>query len=292
VENRPDPLRYYGHPLLKAPVWTWEVPTYFFVGGAAGVAAVIAAVSTLAGGDPALARDARWLAAVGAVISPLLLVSDLGRPSRFANMLRVLKWRSAMSVGAWTLALFSAAVFASLALHLALAPDAPPAFRLAMSAADAIGALAGLVLATYTGVLLGATAIPVWSRHAAVLPIVFGMSALGSAVALLELSGHITPAMNFLGLVAAAVETAAAVWIHMHRDAATAHALHGGGTGRLVHAGDLGSGLLPLILRSAFAARTDVRLLVALSTIAGSLLTRFGWISAGRRSAMDPRAVV
>ena len=30
---------YYDVPLLKPPVWTWEVPLYFFVGGAAGGAA-------------------------------------------------------------------------------------------------------------------------------------------------------------------------------------------------------------------------------------------------------------
>jgi len=34
---------YYGLPLLKEPVWTWEVPAYFFVGGAAGAAAVVGA---------------------------------------------------------------------------------------------------------------------------------------------------------------------------------------------------------------------------------------------------------
>ena len=27
---------YYGIPLLKQPSWTWEIPLYFFVGGAAG----------------------------------------------------------------------------------------------------------------------------------------------------------------------------------------------------------------------------------------------------------------
>src|SRR3954464_2173209 len=31
---------YYGIPLLKEPSWTWEIPLYFFVGGAAGGAAL------------------------------------------------------------------------------------------------------------------------------------------------------------------------------------------------------------------------------------------------------------
>ena len=32
------PADYYGLPLLKAPVWTWEVPAYFFAGGTAHLA--------------------------------------------------------------------------------------------------------------------------------------------------------------------------------------------------------------------------------------------------------------
>ena len=27
---------YHGQPILKEPVWTWEIPLYFFVGGMAG----------------------------------------------------------------------------------------------------------------------------------------------------------------------------------------------------------------------------------------------------------------
>jgi hypothetical protein len=50
---------YYGYPALKKPVWTWEVPAYFFVGGAAGAAALIAAVAQTAGDRDALVRDAR-----------------------------------------------------------------------------------------------------------------------------------------------------------------------------------------------------------------------------------------
>ncbi len=33
---------YYGQPVVKPPVWTWEIPVYFFVGGLAGMSAVIA----------------------------------------------------------------------------------------------------------------------------------------------------------------------------------------------------------------------------------------------------------
>src|SRR5881275_1799934 len=104
---------YYGLPLLKQPSWTWEIPLYFFVGGAAGAAAVVGAIADYTGADRRLVRDARWIAAAGAIISPALLIADLGRPSRFLNMLRVFKLQSPMSVGAWTLTAFSSAAAAA-----------------------------------------------------------------------------------------------------------------------------------------------------------------------------------
>src|SRR2546430_10602091 len=104
---------YYGIPLLKEPSWTWEIPLYFFVGGAAGSAAVVGAIANYTGADRKIVRDARWIAAAGSVLSPALLISDLGKPSRFLNMLRVFKPQSAMSVGVWTLVGFSAGASAA-----------------------------------------------------------------------------------------------------------------------------------------------------------------------------------
>src|SRR6201997_2260169 len=104
---------YYGIPLLKEPPWTWEIPLYFFVGGAAGAAAVIGAIADYTGADRQLVRHARWIAAAGSVISPALLISDLGRPERFLAMLRVFKPQSPMSVGVWTMTGFSAATTAA-----------------------------------------------------------------------------------------------------------------------------------------------------------------------------------
>src|SRR5499427_4964535 len=110
---------YYRIPLLKEPPWTWEIPLYFFVGGAAGAAAVIGAIADYTGADHGLVRDARWIAAAGSVISPALLIADLGRPERFLNMLRVFKPQSPMSVGVWTLVGFSTgAIAAAFAGHL------------------------------------------------------------------------------------------------------------------------------------------------------------------------------
>src|SRR5690606_3989732 len=81
---------YYGRPVIKPPVWQPEIPVYFFTGGLGGAAAILSLLSRLAGHE----RHARRLTVLGAgaeVVSPLLLVADLGRPERFLNMLRVFK---------------------------------------------------------------------------------------------------------------------------------------------------------------------------------------------------------
>ena len=144
------------------------MPAYFFIGGAAGAASIIGMAAQLTGGQEELVRDARWIAMIGSALSAPLLVSDLGRPERFLNMLRVFKPQSPMSVGVWTLTGFGGASTAA-----ALVPFKPVRDVAALGAAAT-----GLVMATYTGVLLGATAIPVWAKHKRTLPILFGASAV------------------------------------------------------------------------------------------------------------------
>jgi len=275
---------YYGQALLKRPVWTWEVPLYFFTGGAAGAAAVIGAAARAAGADPELARHARWIAALGGAASPALLVSDLGRPERFLNMLRVLKPGSAMSVGAWTLVAFSTAssarAFADLLERRAGRSRLP--VRVLADAAEALSAATGTVMASYTGVLVGATVIPVWNRSVRVLPLHFAASGLASAVAILELLGHRHRALNLLGLAAAAAETAVGAVHETDPDPVYAP-LKRGKSGAIVRTGGILSGPVPLVLRLLGARRA-----AALSALAGSLLTRFGWVEAGKASADDP----
>src|SRR5258708_12052686 len=79
---------YYGEPVVKPPVWTWEIPLYFFFGGIAGMSAVIALAAVLFHYVD-VARAAMWLAAIaGAILSPILLIFDLGPPHLFLNILR------------------------------------------------------------------------------------------------------------------------------------------------------------------------------------------------------------
>ncbi|MEA2325325.1 MAG: hypothetical protein QOE68_284 [Thermoanaerobaculia bacterium] len=280
----PETPSYYGLPIVKPPVWTWEVPLYFFVGGAAGASSVIAFTAQLAGASDALVRDARWIAAIGAAASGPLLILDLGRPERFLNMLRVFKPQSAMSVGAWTLTLFGAtttgAVIAEM-LGMTRIGDAS-AF---------VAALSGLVMATYTGVLLGATAIPVWAAHAKTLPIHFGASAMASATALLTLRGHDEQALNILALAAAVFETYTGIELESDRTI-DSEPLRRGVTGTTIRIGGIFSGPLPLVLRLLGIRSKRARRAAAASSLLGSLITRVAWIEAGKASAVDPRPLL
>lgn len=264
---------YHDLPLLKKPVWTWEVPTYFFVGGAAGAAAVVGAAAQVGGGGETLVRDARWIAAIGAGLSGPLLIADLGRPERFLNMLRVFKPQSPMSVGAWTVAAFGAA-----AAGAVLIPNRP-----LRNVAAAAAAGTGAVMATYTGVLLGATAIPVWKQNVKLLPVLFSTSALGSAVSLLELRGHRSSALNSLGLGAAIFESAAEFALHGAKEPESKPIRNGTTrSGKIARVAGALSGPIPLLLRLLGARR-----LAAASTLAGSLATRIAWVEAGKASAAD-----
>jgi hypothetical protein len=283
---------YYGIHLLKEPGWSWEIPPYFFVGGAAGSAAVIGALAKWTGRDRKLARDCRWIAAGGAVISSALLISDLGRPTRFLNMLRVFKPQSPMSVGAWTLAAFGsfsgAAAFAEIAADRFGLP-----VRMLGNIAEGFSAAAGLPFSNYTGVLIGASVIPVWNEHIRSLPIHFGMSGLNSAVGILELMGHKNPALNTLGIGAAGIETLEGINIDLS-DKPAVEPLKRGSSGFITRLGGLLSGPLPLTLRivAAFAGARRSRKLrraAAASSLMGSMLTRIAWVHAGHVSARDWR---
>ena len=292
VAGGPIPRKpgYYGQPVVKPPVWTWEIPIYLFVGGLGGMSAVIALAAAIFH-HVDLARAAMWLAAAGAIFSPILLIMDLGRPRLFINMLRVFKHQSAMSMGVWILVMFSACVVPGL---IALELHALHTFTGAMDQFVRIAAgllvfgsaFFGMLLATYTGVLIGATAIPAWFLHRVLLPIHFGIAGLGSAAALLELLGHRIAPLNAIGFFAAAIESALLVWLTINKHGAADRAIHEHSSGGLIRTGEILSGPLALILR--FLGLVPF---AAISFLIGALVSRFGWIAVGKVSGSDPESV-
>ena len=293
VAGGPIPKKpgYYGQPVVKPPVWTWEIPLYFFFGGIAGMSAVIALGAAIFD-HVDLARVAMWIAAIaGVVVSPILLIMDLGRPHLFLNMLRVFKHRSAMSMGAWILTAFGAcAVPGLIALELHAQQLFPGALDQLLSLAAGVlilgAAIFGTLLATYTGVLIGATAIPAWFSHRTLLPIHFGTAGLGSAAAVLELLGHRIPALNFIGFYTATIELALLIWLSIDKHGAADRAIHEHGSGWLIRIGEVLNGPVALVLR--FFGFVP---LAAISFLLGSLVSRIGWVAVGKVSGSDPESV-
>jgi len=283
MQSASPSVGYGGRRSLKPPVWTWEVPLYFFVGGAAGASAAIAFGALLAG-QPALARAALWVAAGGGAVSPLLLTSDLGRPARALNMFRVFKLRSPMSVGSWSLLLFGTSSAAALLLHWL-------GWRVLTLAASAVAALAGLILATYTGVLVAVSVIPVWRAQARWLPAYAGATALGAAAAVLVLLVPEAVAARRLLLVAALAECAAAAVVELSHSSAE-RPLHHGRAGRLLRTGGILAGPLTAAALLLLPLERWSQVLASVAFLAGGLLLRFGWIAAGRASANDPAALL
>ena len=294
-EGRPKPIvparehqGYYGLPLLKRPPWKWEVPIYFFVGGAAGAASILAAAANRFGARQETVRDARWLAAIGGAISPALLVADLGVPSRFLNMLRVLKIQSPMSVGSWTLLAFTSSS-AALALLGEMERRTERRIPVLTTAAEVASLLSAGLLSTYPGVLIGATAVTVWHENVGLLPVHFAASGLSAAVSILELRGHTIRPLNRLGLAAAAIETATATTLEVRKTPASSH-LRSGLAGWMMRTAGLLSGPLPLALRlaalfSSDRRRKQLQKAAAISALIGSVATRVAWVEAGRKSA-------
>jgi formate-dependent nitrite reductase membrane component NrfD len=165
---------YYGRPVLKEPVWTPEVAVYFWLGGLAGISALLGFGARLVG-NRRLARASTLTSFVALLGCPPLLVADLGRPERFYNMLRVFKPTSPMSVGSWVLTAFGSALGGAVVSELL--GILRPLGRLS----EFLAALLGLPLATYTAVLVSDTSVPVWHRARHHLPFVFAGSAAASA---------------------------------------------------------------------------------------------------------------
>jgi hypothetical protein len=280
-----------GGPVINAPVWTWEVPVYFWFGGVATGSSFVA-VACDAVGDHRSAAAARKLTLAAILPGAPLLILDLGRPERFLHMMRIFKVRSPMSMGAWCLSAFSGAAGGAVAADLLGRP------RLARLLGVKTAVL-GTYLGSYTGVLLASTAVPLWGRSRAFLPPIFICTAAagGAAANRLALAATGTPAghptREALGMVETAAMAAELVLLGVNerRLGRLADALEEGRPGAAYRLAKwaVRSGLALRFVRPTAGPWID-HLASVLYLLAG-LGFRLAWVGAGRASAHDHEAV-
>jgi formate-dependent nitrite reductase membrane component NrfD len=272
-------------------VWTWQVPLYFWVGGMAAGSAGVALAADLAG-DEWSASVARKVALAVVAPAPVLLIVDLGRPARFLNMLRIFKPRSPMNLGAWCLVAFSATGAGAVAADLL-------GLRRTARGLGAVTALLGGYLGSYTGVLLAATAVPLWAGSRIFLGPIFVSTATATGAAATRLTlvatgrrpaGHPTRvALNRLEVTAMLAELTLST-VNERRLGRAGRVLSEGSPGRLFRAAQAlaGTGVaLNLLGRRVGPVGQNV---ASALYLAGGLAFRYAWLEAGRASARDDEA--
>jgi hypothetical protein len=272
--------------VLKEPVWKWEVPAYLFTGGLSGASSVLSFAAALFG-NRKLSRTALYVGAAADAVSPALLVADLGRPERFHHMLRVFKVTSPMNVGAWILLVNGGASNTAAALELL------GRLRPVKTTAQVVAALFGPPLATYTGVLLADTAIPVWHDARHELPWIFGASASASAGAAACLFLDPDDARPARRLAIGGVALEGALMQTMERRLGEIGAVYREGAARTLSRAAkalAGTGAILLAVRGR-RSRTAAAAGGAL-VCAGELCLRYAVVKAGAQSARDPKYTV
>jgi len=188
------------------PHWEWYILLYFFFAGISGGAFVIGTMLRLWGHptDAAASRLAFIISFPLLLICPIFLILDLGQPVRFWHMLvdsssgtPVFKAYSPMSLGVWGLTLFGlfsfvmflAAVGEGGYLRWRVLADAGGLVNSVLGKAFmVIGAIFGLFVAAYTGVLLAVSNQPVWSDTWTLGGLFLASGLSGAAASILLLS--------------------------------------------------------------------------------------------------------
>ncbi len=296
---------YYGIPPIKEHTWTWEIPIYFWLGGIGSGAHVVNTIARLMGhNDKALIRAGRYITLVCMLLSPILLIMDLGRPERFYNMLRIVKWRSPMSMGTWGLSVF-ASLTGLVAAHQAaedglLGRENFLAWLLSALPDRLIGTLAapfGVFVGAYTGVLIALTSVPIWARNAVFMGPLFVASAMSTGLSAISCVLHLLGAGEQKTLEGLRRAEKSSLLLEGGLLAASLYQM--GPWGKPLRTGKIGAwffggtvvgGLLaPFVLLQGRESRGR-SLLASLLVLIGGYLLRRTIIDAGTLSARDPQA--
>lgn len=176
-------------------VWGWQPALYLFLGGMGAGALITSAILAFVDRNSHRKTIAYslWASAACMIVGLLLLLAELVHPLRgmlvWQSFVNPTSW---MTFGAWGVLL---AVIAALVAAALMTPSVARIFGRSadasidgkgISALLVVGAILGLFVAVYTGILLmAAPGIPLWGTG--ILPVLFTVSAMGTGVALVEL---------------------------------------------------------------------------------------------------------
>ena len=288
--RREDPT-YYDRPMLKESVWEWAIPLYYYIGGLTGASLVLSAAAQLkqSAGLDLLIRRGHRIGFIGSLVSGGLLIYDLGKPSRFLNMLRVFRPTSPMNMGAWILSGTGASATGALLLR--------GRGGLLGNLGRFFGCMAGVFgmgLSTYTGVLVANSAIPIWQESRKALPILFGSSALASLGCTFDIFCE-RPAerriTNLIGNVGRAAELMAGMAMERHASAVPRVGRpFKRGLSALMWRGAAFLTFTSLVVSTLPNRSRKSRIAAGLLGTAGSLLLRLTVEHLGTVSARDARA--
>jgi formate-dependent nitrite reductase membrane component NrfD len=297
---------YYGLPMLKRPTWEWEIAWYFFLEGVSAGSYLIASLAARSG-DKRLRpvkRAGHYTALLAFLPCPLLLIADLGDPARFHHMLRVFKPSSPMNLGAWALSAYGLPL--TLLAAKQFAEELPKKYRPVKLAARLIparllgwlGLPLSLTMASYTGVLLAATSVPLWATSRC-LGALFATNAINNGVAATSLhpalhDGGARRALQSLERVEriARLSEAVAIGFYLVTTGKAAKPLMKGRCGWQFWLGAVGVGLVAPAMLQAMnpkrrkQGRVGTILRSALSLVGGFAL-KWAIVHAGRASAND-----
>jgi formate-dependent nitrite reductase membrane component NrfD len=196
---------YYDIPILKQPVWKWEIASYFYLGGLSAGAYLLGRSADRAGGGAhrRLVRIASYIALAALIPCPPLLIHDLGDPKRFHHMLRVWKPSTPMNLGTWSIVGYSGmAAYEAVRQYVteherSLSPRARGNLLKVMNNGvllalhDAAGIPFSLMVLGYTGVLLSCTSNPLWCKNPWLGPL-FSASAIATGAEAVSLTLDLT----------------------------------------------------------------------------------------------------
>lgn len=300
----PERPTYYDIPPIKSPEWLWYIPAYFFVGGVASGAYIVAVLADMRGRreELPLVRAGHFVSLVAAAISPVLLILDLGRPERWYNMLRVFRPRSMLNLGTYILSFMGAfGVAGAVSQLLRMFGPTHLLYRLVMQPLRLfswLGAIPAGFLGSYTAFLLTATNVPLWAGNRLLMGLLFFSSALSTGLSATHLAAGLFGSLTYASRKRVKQAESFILGTELVATVASGLALRGlarpllaGRLGMIYLLGSVGLGMLaPLWLNRLGKTSGLIATLSPLLTLLGGAVMRFTIHEAGKRSADDPHA--